>query len=90
MEALNSFGLSTGYDSALKLVQTVANHCINDAQVAVQDPAGWLFGYDNINMSTSIFVEQRSSAPAKVQSGTYQGYTGLMIQYTGPVGRSGR
>jgi hypothetical protein len=27
--------------------------------------------YDNINISTSIFVEQRSDAPAKVQSGTF-------------------
>src|SRR6202034_200708 len=28
-------------------------------------------GYDNINISTSIFVEQRSSGPQKVQSGTF-------------------
>jgi hypothetical protein len=27
--------------------------------------------YDNINISMSIFVEQRSGAPAKVQSGTF-------------------
>ena len=27
--------------------------------------------YDSINISMSIFVEQRSSAPAKVQSGTF-------------------
>ncbi|KAF8557270.1 hypothetical protein OG21DRAFT_1505485 [Imleria badia] len=27
--------------------------------------------YDNINISTSIFVEQRIGAPAKVQSGTF-------------------
>ncbi|KAG1743070.1 hypothetical protein EDB19DRAFT_1827464 [Suillus lakei] len=27
--------------------------------------------YDNINISTSIFVEQRPNAPAKVQSGTF-------------------
>jgi hypothetical protein len=28
-------------------------------------------GYDNLNVSTSIFVEQRSWGPAKVQSGTF-------------------
>ncbi|KAF8871290.1 hypothetical protein BD779DRAFT_1631677 [Infundibulicybe gibba] len=71
LEVLNSIGLTKSYDSTLSLIESVANYCIAEAQVAVQNPNGYLFGYDNINLSTSIFVEQRGSAPAKVQSGTH-------------------
>ena len=30
-----------------------------------------VLSWDNINIKTSIFVKQRDSAPAKVQSGTF-------------------
>ncbi|KAJ7687387.1 hypothetical protein B0H17DRAFT_1203632 [Mycena rosella] len=43
----------------------------HDVRELAHGPDGYLFNYDNVNLSTSIFVEQRDSAPAKVQSGTY-------------------
>ncbi|KAF9223166.1 hypothetical protein BS17DRAFT_809051 [Gyrodon lividus] len=43
--------------------------CLDRATAVAQGPH--ILCYDNIDISTSIFVEQRSSAPAKVQSGTF-------------------
>jgi len=48
--------LSISYDSILKLLQHLANHCIQGAHEIVCGPH--MLGY-NINISTSIFVERR-------------------------------
>jgi hypothetical protein len=54
----------------LSLIESLANHCMLEAI----DYAPYLHGfcYDNMNLSGSIFVEQRgASGPAKVTSGTF-------------------
>lgn len=71
LEVLQNLGLSKCFDSALTMVGSVADYCIEDACVAARDPNGFMGNWDNINISTSDFVEQRSAGPAKVQSGTY-------------------
>ncbi|KAG1765406.1 hypothetical protein EDD22DRAFT_978741 [Suillus occidentalis] len=69
IEALYKCGLCISFTSLLTLLEKLAVHCIEHAkQVARQSH---MMCYDNINISTSIFVEQRSDAPAKVQSGTF-------------------
>ena len=69
IEALHQCGLSVSYSSVLNNIASLANHCM---QLAVQIGSGiHVFCYDNVNLSTSVFVEQRgSSGPAKVTSGT--------------------
>ena len=64
-------GLSKSYNTVLTLVEKLANDCLDEVHIAIQDPNGYLFSYDNINLSTSIFIEQQSTAPTKVQSGTH-------------------
>ena len=71
LEVLYSLGLAKSYNTVLNIVENLAEYSLADARIAARSPDSYLFGYDNINMSTSIFVEQRSSAPAKVQSGTH-------------------
>ncbi|KAJ7107876.1 hypothetical protein C8R44DRAFT_940816 [Mycena epipterygia] len=71
LEVLQNLGLSKCFDSAQAIVDAVADYCIDDARVAARDPAGFMGNWDNVNISTSDFVEQRSGGPAKVQSGTY-------------------
>ncbi|KAJ7927123.1 hypothetical protein B0H13DRAFT_1861663 [Mycena leptocephala] len=77
IDALYRCGLSVAYDSVLNLVESLGEHCnTNAVRVVATDPAG--VGYDNINISTSIFVEQRGAAgPAKVTSGTFAVLYGL-------------
>lgn len=54
----------------MKAIDGLANHCTNLAVAVGNGPH--VFCYDNINLSTSDFVEQRGSAtPAKVTSGTF-------------------
>lgn len=69
IEALYQCGLAISFPSLLRLLNNLATRCIEDATRAALD--SHLFCYDNINISTSIYVEQRASAPAKVQSGTF-------------------
>ncbi|KAF7324360.1 hypothetical protein MSAN_02522500 [Mycena sanguinolenta] len=71
IEVLQNLGLAKSFDSALAMVESVANYCIEDARMAARDPGGFMANWDNINISTSDFVEQRSGGPAKVRSGTY-------------------
>lgn len=77
IDALFRYGLSVAYDSVLNLVKSLGDHCnTNAVRVVATDPTG--IGYDNINISTSIFVEQRGAAgPAKVTSGTFAVLYGL-------------
>ncbi|KAJ7226521.1 hypothetical protein C8J57DRAFT_1585489 [Mycena rebaudengoi] len=70
IDALFRCGLSVSYDSVLSLVETLASHSMAEAIEMSKRPHG--FCYDNMNLSTSIFVEQRGAAgPAKVTSGTF-------------------
>jgi hypothetical protein len=69
IEALHKCGLCISFPSLLKLIENLAKQSIERAQQIAKGPH--IMCYDNINISTSIFVEQRVSAPAKVQSGTF-------------------
>ncbi|KAJ7843860.1 hypothetical protein B0H13DRAFT_1909201 [Mycena leptocephala] len=77
IDALFRCGLSVGYDSVLNLVQSLGDGCTaKAAEFAATEPRG--LGYDNMNISTSIFVEQRgANGPAKVTSGTFGVLYGL-------------
>ncbi|KAJ7892360.1 hypothetical protein B0H14DRAFT_3688546 [Mycena olivaceomarginata] len=70
-------GLSVSYDSVLNLGQSPGLGCTMENTLFVAtEPHG--LGYDNLNISTSIFVEQRgASGPAKVNSGTFGVLYGL-------------
>ncbi|KAJ7318582.1 hypothetical protein DFH08DRAFT_714617 [Mycena albidolilacea] len=70
-------GLSVSYDSVLNLGQSLGLGCTMENTLFVAtEPHG--LGYDNLNISTSIFVEQRgASGPAKVTSGTFGVLYGL-------------
>ena len=70
IDALHKCGLSVSYPSVLGALSSLANRCID---LACSVGRGvHMFCYDNINLSTSIFVEQRgASSPAKVTSGTF-------------------
>ncbi|EIN12335.1 hypothetical protein PUNSTDRAFT_60934 [Punctularia strigosozonata HHB-11173 SS5] len=67
---LNKCGLSISYDSLMAIFPALADSCIELARQLAQSPDGYSLGYDNTNVKTSIHVEQRRDAPAKVQSGT--------------------
>ncbi|KAJ7211405.1 hypothetical protein GGX14DRAFT_362904 [Mycena pura] len=71
LEVLQNLGLSKCFDSAQTIIASVADYCIEDACIEARDPNGFMANWDNVNISTSDFVEQRSGGPAKVQSGTY-------------------
>jgi hypothetical protein len=70
IDALHKCGLSICYRSVLNAIASLATSCVN---LAVKAGAGMhVFCYDNINLSTSILVEQHgASSPAKVTSGTF-------------------
>lgn len=70
IDVLHSCGLSIGYTSVLGGISSLASQCL---ELAIDVGSGiHVFCYDNVNLSTSIFVEQRGpSSPAKVTSGTF-------------------
>ncbi|RXW21996.1 hypothetical protein EST38_g3858 [Candolleomyces aberdarensis] len=70
IEAIHNCGLSVCYQSVLNSLDHLANHCMTLA--ATVGSGLHAFCYDNINLSTSIHVEQRglASTPGKVTSGT--------------------
>ncbi|KAF8122106.1 hypothetical protein EV363DRAFT_1095081, partial [Boletus edulis] len=57
------------FPSLTKLISNLAAQSLEQATRIARGPH--VMCYNNINISTSIFVEQRASAPAKVQSGTF-------------------
>ncbi|KAF8452793.1 hypothetical protein L210DRAFT_3608609 [Boletus edulis BED1] len=69
IEALHKCGLCISFSSLTKLINNLAAQVLDQAARFAHGPH--VMCYDNINISTSIFVEQRASAPAKVQSGTF-------------------
>ncbi|KAF9045233.1 hypothetical protein BJ165DRAFT_1312955, partial [Panaeolus papilionaceus] len=71
IDSLHRCGLSVSYSSILKAIEELATHCMLLA-VALALTCCFAFCYDNINISTSIFVEQRGArGPSKVTSGTF-------------------
>jgi hypothetical protein len=68
IDTLYQFGLSLSYNSIGNLLNNLSTLCLEEAAVVARGPH--MLGYDNINISTSIHVEQRAGAPSKVQSGT--------------------
>ena len=56
--------------SITKIIDALAEHSLEEARKAVRNGPHAL-AYDNINLSTSIFVEQTANTPSKVQSGTF-------------------
>jgi hypothetical protein len=69
VDALYQCGLSISFSSTLNLQDKLAEHCLARAVCVARGPHA--LGYDHINISTLIFVEQRTSGPQKVQSGTF-------------------
>ncbi|KAG2047582.1 hypothetical protein BDR06DRAFT_897087, partial [Suillus hirtellus] len=61
-------GLSPGYDALHTSHTIMADGQIRRAQLVARGPH--MIGWDNIQVSTSTHVEQRTLAPPKVQSGT--------------------
>ena len=70
INVLNQCGLSVCYTSIQNNIKKLAEHCM---KMAINTGSGiHVFCYDNVQLSTSIFVEQRgSSGPAKVTSETF-------------------
>lgn len=70
LHALYCCGISIAYSSVSNLLIWLADRLI---EALITAAAGrHMFGYDNINLSTSKYVEQRGArTPAKVTSGTF-------------------
>ncbi|KAJ7260021.1 hypothetical protein B0H12DRAFT_1069914 [Mycena haematopus] len=71
LEVLKNLGLSKCFASVQTIIASVADYCIEDSCIEARDPNGFMANWDNVNISTSDFVEQRTEGPTKVQSGTY-------------------
>ena len=69
INVLHQASLIVSYPSILEVVQTLASKSIENARKIVAGPH--CYQYDNINISTSIFVEQVPGTMSKVQSGTF-------------------
>ena len=70
IDVLHQSGMSMSFVSITKIVDALAEHSLEEARKAVRNGPHAL-AYDNINLSTSIFVEQTANTPNKVQSGTF-------------------
>ncbi|KII90707.1 hypothetical protein PLICRDRAFT_683577 [Plicaturopsis crispa FD-325 SS-3] len=68
LEVLYKCGLAMSQDTILKIVKIVADGSMARARRISRGFHGMC--YDNINISTSIFTEQRHNGPSKVRSGT--------------------
>jgi hypothetical protein len=69
IDSLHHCCLCISFDSILTLIKNIADNAIKNACRCAHGPHCCC--YDNINLSTSIFVEQRDQGPAKVQSGMF-------------------
>src|SRR5882757_10068168 len=70
IDILHQSALTMSYTSVLKVLESLSEHSLQTARDYVNQFPHAL-AYDNINISTSIFVEQRENMPSKVQSGTF-------------------
>lgn len=57
------------YSSIATILSNLADKSIEEARIIAAGPHG--LGYDNINISSSIYVEQGPNTMSKVQSGTF-------------------
>ncbi|KAH9037504.1 hypothetical protein EDB85DRAFT_2086035 [Lactarius pseudohatsudake] len=69
IDVLHRTGLTVSYNSISSMVQSLANRSIERAKAASLLPHA--LAYDNINISSSIYVEQGPNTMSKVQSGTF-------------------
>ena len=69
MTILHHSCLSLSYGSINSILDALADSAIDKARQVASGPHA--LAYDNINISTSIFVEQVPGMPNKVQSGTF-------------------
>lgn len=69
IEVLHQCGLVISNPSILRGIHILADRSMEEARRVAAGPHG--LEYDNINLSTSVFVEQTSDMPSKVQSGTF-------------------
>jgi hypothetical protein len=69
IDVLHQTGLVVSYPSISSMVQALADRSIERAKAASLRPHA--LAYDNINISSSIFVEQGPNTMSKVQSGTF-------------------
>ncbi|KAF8264453.1 hypothetical protein EI94DRAFT_1772666 [Lactarius quietus] len=69
IDVLHRTCLTISYASIATMVQALADRSIERAKAASLIPHA--LAYDNINISSSIFVEQGPNAMSKVQSGTF-------------------
>ena len=70
IDVLHQSALSMSFVSITHIIDALAEHSLEEARKAVRTYPHAL-AYDNINLSTSIFVEQTANTPNKVQSGTF-------------------
>ena len=69
MNVLHHSCLTMSYSSTSAIISALADSSIAKAKLAASHPHA--LTYDNINISTSIFVEQGPNMMSKVQSGTF-------------------
>lgn len=69
MNVLQRCGLTTSFPSVAATVSALAGFSVEQASKISLGPHA--FAYDNINLKSSIFVEQRPDAMSKVQTGTF-------------------
>jgi len=69
MNVLHHAGLSLSYASIATMITTLTDRSIEEAHLVGSGP--YALAYDNINLFTSIFVEQGPNMASKVQSGTF-------------------
>ena len=70
IDILHQSALTMSYSSVLKVLESLSEHSLQTARDYINHFPHAL-AYDNISISTSIFVEQRENMPSKVQSGTF-------------------
>ena len=69
IDVLHHACLSVSYSSISSIITSLADRSIEKARIAASGPHA--LAYDNINISSSIFVEQGPNTMSKVQSGTF-------------------
>jgi hypothetical protein len=69
IDALYKCGVSVSYNTLLTCVKSLGENCITLAKELAPLPHSLC--WDNFDTQTSIFIEQQTDAPSKVQSGTF-------------------
>lgn len=68
LNILHHSAFLVSYTTISSIILSLAEQSIERARIVARGP--FVLTYDNINISSSIFVEQRPNAMSKVQSGT--------------------